>query len=308
MSISGSPATLSYFETLQQTLIGAVHGMDGSATQRTDRWQRPGGGGGLTHVFADGALIEKGGINFSHVKGESLPESATQTRPALAHQPFEAMGVSVVLHPRNPFIPTTHMNVRFFSTRPSDAPATWWFGGGFDLTPYYPFEEDAVSWHLAAYHACEPFGQHLYARFKAACDAYFFLPHRNETRGVGGLFFDDFNELGEEGSLAFTQSVGNAFFPAWAAIVQKRAHTPYDKRHRAFQAVRRGRYVEFNLLYDRGTLFGLQSRGRTESILMSLPPRAEWQYDVSPEPDSPEAGLQDFLRPRNWLTLPSSHE
>ena len=308
--MSASLPILQFFKALQQALIRDLRQLDATATEQTDRWERPGGGGGLTHVFADGTLIEKGGINFSHVMGKSLPDSATRSRPELANQPFEAMGVSVVFHPRNPFVPTTHMNVRHFSTRPEgEAAPKWWFGGGFDLTPYYPFEEDAISWHTAARQACQPFGADLYPRFKAACDRYFYLPHRNETRGIGGLFFDDFDALGRDGSFALTRSIGEAFFPAWATIAAKRAATAYGESHRAFQAYRRGRYVEFNLLYDRGTLFGLQSKGRTESILMSLPPRADWAYAFTPGPGSPEAALQAYLQPREWLPpSPSPHE
>lgn len=306
--MSGSSPILHFFKTLQQSLIRDLRQLDPSAVGQSDHWERPDGGGGLTHVFAEGELIEKGGINFSHVMGPSLPESATRSRPELANQPFEAMGVSVVFHPRNPFVPTTHMNVRYFSTRPAgELEPKWWFGGGFDLTPCYPFEEDAIAWHAAARDACEPFGSGLYARFKAACDAYFYLPHRDETRGIGGLFFDDFDALGWDGSFALTRSIGQAFFPAWMAIVSKRATTAYGEHHRAFQAYRRGRYVEFNLLYDRGTLFGLQSKGRTESILMSLPPRAEWTYAYTPAKDSPEAALPAYLRPRDWLTPSSNH-
>lgn len=293
-----------YFKSLQQTLAWDVRALDPRICSKVDEWRRPAGGGGLTEVFEDGEIIEKGGVNFSHVMGNSLPPSATKRRPELSNQPFEAMGVSVVFHPRNPFVPTTHMNVRFFSTSPADGtPAQWWFGGGFDLTPFYPFEEDAVHWHTSAKAACEPYGHNLYARFKAACDDYFYLPHRNETRGVGGLFFDDFNELGMEQSFALTRSVGDAFFPAWAAIVQRRMHTEYAEAHRRFQAYRRGRYVEFNLIYDRGTLFGLQSKGRTESILMSLPPHAEWVYGYEAKPNSHEEQLvSKFLKPQDWLT------
>jgi coproporphyrinogen III oxidase len=253
--------------------------------------------------MTDGRLIEKGGVNFSHVTGESLPPSATKARPQLANRPFEAMGVSVVLHPQNPYVPCTHMNVRYFSTRDNtDAPPVWWFGGGFDLTPAYGFEEDAIAWHQAAHNACAPFGNDLYPRFKAACDQYFFLPHRDEARGIGGLFFDDFDELGPKDSFALTQSIGNAFLPAWEAITLKRAHTQYGHEQKSFQQVRRGRYVEFNLLYDRGTLFGLQSTGRTESILMSLPPQVQWIYNYKPAANSPEESLvRDFLKPRDWI-------
>lgn len=299
-----SQPILEYFKSLQQRLASEVRALDPKVCSTVDEWSRPTGGGGLTQVFEDGEIIEKGGVNFSHVMGESLPPSATKRRPELANQPFEAMGVSVVFHPRNPFVPTTHMNVRFFSTTPRDGTSEqWWFGGGFDLTPIYAFEEDAVQWHLAAKAACDRFDGDLYPRFKAACDAYFFLPHRNETRGIGGLFFDDFNELGMEQSFALTRSIGDAFFPAWAAIVQKRVQSEYADEHRHFQAYRRGRYVEFNLIYDRGTLFGLQSKGRTESILMSLPPQANWVYGYEAQPNSPEEQLvSHFLKPQDWLT------
>lgn len=291
-----------YMTGLQHGLIERLAFLDPTAVQTSDTWERPGGGGGLTHVFSGGDLVEKGGVNFSHVTGKALPASASRARPHLADRPFEAMGVSVVLHPHNPHVPATHLNVRFFTTRdPGEILPVWWFGGGFDLTPVYPFSEDAINWHQAARAACEPFGSELYPRFKAACDAYFHLPHRNETRGVGGIFFDDFDELGPERSFALTRSIGDAFLPAWEAIAQRRRKTPFGEREKAFQRYRRGRYVEFNLLYDRGTLFGLQSRGRTESILMSMPPQAGWIYNFRPDPGSPEAALDDFLQPRNWL-------
>ncbi|MEX0330577.1 MAG: oxygen-dependent coproporphyrinogen oxidase [Puniceicoccaceae bacterium] len=292
-----------YFTDLQDRLIERLTLLDPEARQVSDSWERPGGGGGLSHVFEDGQLIEKGGMNFSHVMGTSLPASATKNRPELADRPFEAMGVSVVLHPMNPYVPCTHMNVRYFSTVDADGQRpVWWFGGGFDLTPVYPFEEDVVAWHQAAKAACDPFGEAYYPRLKKACDEYFFLPHRDEARGVGGLFFDDFNELGEADSFAFTRSIGDAFLPAWETIALQRKDTIYGEKEKAFQCLRRGRYVEFNLVYDRGTLFGLQSRGRTESILMSLPPHVEWKYNYQPEPNSAEERLvRDFLKPRDWL-------
>lgn len=294
-----------YFTGLQGRLIERLTFLDPVAEQVSDAWERPGGGGGLSHVFAGGELIEKGGMNFSHVMGSALPASATKGRPELADCPFEAMGVSVVLHPQNPHVPCTHMNVRYFSTAGSGEQApVWWFGGGFDLTPAYPVMEDVVHWHQAAKAACDPFGEEFYPRFKKACDEYFFLPHRDEARGVGGLFFDDFNELGPERAFALTRSIGDAFLPAWEAIAQRRKDTPYGDREKAFQCLRRGRYVEFNLVYDRGTLFGLQSRGRTESILMSLPPHVEWKYNYQPEANSPEERLvRDFLKPCDWLNL-----
>ncbi|MEX0326851.1 MAG: oxygen-dependent coproporphyrinogen oxidase [Puniceicoccaceae bacterium] len=292
-----------YFTDLQSRLIGQLSQLDPEAKQVSDEWERPGGGGGLSHVFEEGQLIEKGGMNFSHVMGKSLPTSATKNRPELADRPFEAMGVSVVLHPVNPYVPCTHMNVRYFSTVDADGqrPA-WWFGGGFDLTPVYPFEEDVIAWHKAAKAACDPFGETYYPRLKKACDDYFFLPHRDEARGVGGLFFDDFNELGHDDSFAFTRSIGDAFLPAWESIALRRKGTAYGEKEKAFQCLRRGRYVEFNLVYDRGTLFGLQSKGRTESILMSLPPNVEWKYNYQPVPNSPEERLvRDFLKPRDWI-------
>ncbi len=295
-------ATKAYFTGLQRRLIERLIFLDPVARHKHDEWQRPGGGGGITHVITSGDLVEKGGVNFSHVMGDSLPPSATRTRPHLADRPFEAMGISVVLHPQNPYVPCTHMNVRAFSTRDNqDTPAIWWFGGGFDLTPIYPFEEDAIAWHQAAKAACDPFGPGIYDRFKTACDAYFNLPHRDETRGIGGLFYDDFDELGVDQSFALTRSIGDAFLPAWESIAARRRLLAYGEKEKAFQRYRRGRYVEFNLLYDRGTLFGLQSKGRTESILMSLPPQVDWTYDYTPDPGSPEAALRDFLKPRDWL-------
>lgn len=295
-------ASKPYFTGLQRRLIERLTFLDPVARHQRDEWQRPGGGGGLTHLITGGELVEKGGVNFSHVMGDFLPPSATRDRPQLADRPFEAMGVSVVLHPQNPYVPCTHMNVRVFSTREDEeAEPAWWFGGGFDLTPVYPFREDAVAWHRAAKAACDPFGTEIYPRFKAACDGYFHLPHRAETRGIGGLFYDDFNELGPGESLALTRSIGDAFLPAWEAVAARRRMCHYGDREKSFQRYRRGRYVEFNLLYDRGTLFGLQSKGRTESILMSLPPQADWTYDFVPEPNSPEAELADFLKPQDWL-------
>ena len=289
-----------YFRSLQNRITAELETIDGRARFAHDSWDRPGGGGGESRVLADGGVFEKAGVSFSHVFGDTMPPSATRNRPELAGKRFQAMGVSLVLHPHNPYIPTTHANFRFFSA--GDRKPVWWFGGGFDLTPYYPFHDDIVEWHRSAKAACDPFGEDLYPRFKTWCDEYFFLKHRNETRGVGGLFFDDFNEPGFEKSFAFVQSVGDAFLPAYRRIVQRRVGHRYGERQRNFQLYRRGRYVEFNLLYDRGTLFGLQSGGRTESILMSLPPLVTWIYDWSPEPDSPEAALyRDYLKPRDWL-------
>jgi coproporphyrinogen III oxidase len=253
-------------------------------------------------VIANGAVFEKGGVNFSHVHGDRLPPSATAARPELAGRAFEAMGVSLVVHPENPYVPTSHANVRFFVAEKAGEAPVWWFGGGYDLTPYYPFAEDCGHWHRTAKAACEPFGGEIYPRFKAWCDDYFFLKHRNETRGVGGLFFDDFSELGFERSFAFLRAVGDSYTRAYLPIVARRKGLAWGERERDFQLYRRGRYVEFNLVYDRGTLFGLQTGGRTESILMSLPPLARWAYDWHPEPGTPEADLYDnYLAPRDWL-------
>ncbi len=275
---------------------------------RHDDWQRLVGSGsglqgeGRTRVLEEGAIFEKAGVNFSDVQGSSLPPSATERRPHLAGARFRAIGVSVVIHPRNPHVPTSHANVRFFQAEKEGQPADWWFGGGFDLTPYYPVDADIRAWHEAAREACRPFGEDLYPRFKADCDAYFYLPHRKETRGVGGLFFDDFSERGFEHSLALANRVGQAYGEASGAIVERRWQRPWTQRERAFQLYRRGRYVEFNLVYDRGTLFGLQSGGRIESILMSLPPMAGWHYRFEPEPGSREAVLAErYLKPREWL-------
>ena len=288
-------AVRDYFSALQARIAAALEQLDGGAF-RADAWQRPEGGGGVTRVIEEGALFERGGVNFSHVSGHSLPLSASAGRPQLAGSPFEAMGVSLVLHPRNPYCPTAHMNVRFFSAGPA-----WWFGGGMDLTPYYGFEEDARHFHATCKRALEPFGAERYPRFKRWCDEYFVLKHRAEPRGVGGIFFDDLAEPDFETCFALARSVGDHFLPAYEPILQRRRAAPYGERERAFQAYRRGRYVEFNLVYDRGTLFGLQSGGRAPSILMSLPPAATWRYDWKPEPGSPEEKLYtDFLRPRDW--------
>ena len=288
-------AVRDYFSALQARIAAALEQLDGGAF-RADAWQRPEGGGGVTRVIEEGALFERGGVNFSHVSGHSLPLSASAGRPQLAGSPFEAMGVSLVLHPRNPYCHTAHMNVRFFSAGPA-----WWFGGGMDLTPYYGFEEDARHFHATCKRALEPFGAERYPRFKRWCDEYFVLKHRAEPRGVGGIFFDDLAEPDFETCFALARSVGDHFLTAYEPILQRRRAAPYGERERAFQAYRRGRYVEFNLVYDRGTLFGLQSGGRAESILMSLPPAATWRYDWKPEPGSPEEKLYtDFLRPRDW--------
>ncbi|MDX1498939.1 MAG: oxygen-dependent coproporphyrinogen oxidase [Woeseiaceae bacterium] len=291
-----------YLQGLQMRIVAELEQLDGKARFRRDAWDRPGGGGGLSCVLRDGRIFEQAGVGFSHVHGDEMPPSATKARPELAGRSFQAVGVSLVIHPLNPYVPTTHANFRFFTAGGTGAKPVWWFGGGFDLTPFYPFREDVVHWHEIAREACRPFGDDVYPRFKAWCDEYFFLKHRNETRGVGGLFFDDVNEPGFEKSFEFLQSVGESFLPAYLPLVRKRRGHRYGERQREFQLYRRGRYVEFNLIYDRGTLFGLQSGGRTESILMSLPPRARWEYDWQPEPGSPEEKLyRDYLKPRDWL-------
>ena len=303
----GQPDTAAvkqYLLGLQDRICAGIEAEDGQASFMEDSWERPEGGGGRSRVLTEGAVFEQAGINFSHVYGEGLPASATAHRPELAGRRFEAMGVSLVIHPRNPYAPTSHANVRFFIATKEDADPIWWFGGGFDLTPYYPFAEDAVSWHTVAKEACDPFGADVYPRYKKWCDDYFYLKHRGETRGVGGLFFDDLNEGGFERCFAFMQSVGDHYLQAYRPIVNKRKDTPYGERERDFQLYRRGRYVEFNLVYDRGTLFGLQTGGRTESILMSLPPLVKWRYNWQPEPGTPEADLyENYLKPRDWLGL-----
>lgn len=294
-------AVLAHLRDLQMRICLALEDADGAARFASDRWERAEGGGGDTRVLRNGAVFEQAGVNFSHVEGASLPPSAAAQRPQLAGARWIAAGVSLVIHPHNPYAPTTHANVRFFQAFTGDAPV-WWFGGGFDLTPYYPFDEDVLHWHRTAQQACAAFGADVYAKHKDWCDRYFFIKHRNETRGVGGLFFDDLNEWGFERCFAYLRSVGEHFLPAYLPIVARRKATAFTQRERQFQLYRRGRYVEFNLVYDRGTLFGLQSGGRTESILMSLPPLVRWEYDWRPEPGSPEARLySDFLRPRDWL-------
>ncbi|MBT6906206.1 MAG: oxygen-dependent coproporphyrinogen oxidase [Gemmatimonadetes bacterium] len=289
-----------YLLGLQDRICASLVAEDGG-NFREDDWERPGGGGGRSRVLA-GGVIEKAGVNFSHVMGRELPAAASARRPELAGRRFEAMGVSVIVHPRNPFAPTSHANVRFFIAEKEGEEAVWWFGGGFDMTPYYGFEEDAVHWHQTAQEACRPFGDELYGKFKKWCDEYFFLKHRDEPRGVGGLFFDDFNEGGFAHCFAFMRSVGEGFVAAYMPILQRRKGLEYGDRQRQFQLYRRGRYVEFNLVYDRGTLFGLQSGGRTESILVSMPPLVRWEYDWQPEKGSQEAELYDvFLKPRDWV-------
>jgi coproporphyrinogen III oxidase len=296
---------LTFFRTLQSGIVEQMKVWDANAHCETTDWERPEGGGGRTIVFSEGPHIEKGGVNFSHVMGEKMPASATAHRPNLAGASFEAMGVSLVIHPRNPHIPTTHMNVRYFSAVHPDAPesAQWWFGGGYDLTPFYPVKDDIIGWHQQIKKACDPHGTDLYAEFKAECDRYFYLNHRKETRGIGGLFFDDFNRLPAEASFAFVRSIGESFWPNYAAIIERRTNTAFTERERQFQLYRRGRYVEFNLLQDRGTLFGLQSGGNIESILMSLPPLAAWTYNFQPTPNSAEARLSEYLQPRDWLGI-----
>jgi coproporphyrinogen III oxidase len=295
-------AVKAYLLALQDDICQQLAAEDGQASFAEDAWQRPAGGGGRTRVLSKGAVFEQAGVNFSHVFGEQLPASATAHRPELAGRTFQAMGVSLVIHPHNPYVPTSHANVRFFIAEKVGEAPVWWFGGGFDLTPYYGNQADCIAWHQTAKAACEPFGADVYPRYKQWCDDYFFLKHRNETRGVGGLFFDDLNEWGFAQSFAFTRSVGDHYIQAYRPIVAKRKATPYGERQRDFQLYRRGRYVEFNLVYDRGTLFGLQSGGRTESILMSLPPLVKWQYAYEPEAGSEEAALYtDFLGKRDWL-------
>ncbi|HWN43976.1 MAG TPA: oxygen-dependent coproporphyrinogen oxidase [Thermoanaerobaculia bacterium] len=294
-----TPAVKTWLLDLQDRICAAIEAEDGSGRFQEESWERPEGGGGHSRVLSDGTVFEQAGVGFSHVHGPGLPPSATVQRPDLAGRSFEALGVSLVFHPRNPYIPTTHMNVRFFLAEKAGHEPVWWFGGGFDLTPYYGFEEDAVHWHTVAKEACEPFG--VYPRFKRWCDEYFFLRHRNEPRGIGGIFFDDLNEWGFERCFELLRRVGDHFLPAYLPIVRRRRDMPWGERERDFQLYRRGRYVEFNLVWDRGTLFGLQSGGRTESILMSLPPLVRWRYNWHPEPGTPEARLyEEFLKPRDW--------
>jgi coproporphyrinogen III oxidase len=286
---------------LQSSIADEIAALDGSAF-RSDEWQRPEGGGGRTMILENGKVIERGGIAFSHVKGAAMPASATAHRPELAGRAFEAMGVSLVMHPRNPHCPTAHMNVRCFVATQVGAEPVWWFGGGMDLTPYYPVKDDVVHFHRTCQQTLAPFGEGVHARYKKWCDDYFYLKHRQEPRGVGGIFFDDLNEGGFDRCFALAQSVGNSFARAYLPLVKAHQNTPYGDRERDFQAYRRGRYVEFNLVWDRGTLFGLQSGGRTESILLSMPPVVTWRYDWTPEPGSPEALLYtDFLPPRDWV-------
>ncbi|ADW72712.1 Coproporphyrinogen oxidase [Rahnella aceris] len=287
---------------LQDHICQQLAAADGNGQFSEDQWVREEGGGGQSRVLTHGAVFEQAGVNFSHVAGATLPASATAHRPELAGRSFQAMGVSLVIHPLNPYVPTSHANVRFFiAEKPGEAPV-WWFGGGFDLTPYYGFEEDARHWHLTAQQLCQPFGDDVYPKYKKWCDDYFFIKHRNEARGIGGLFFDDLNSPDFDTSFSFMQAVGNGFTDAYLPIVEKRKALPWGERERQFQLYRRGRYVEFNLVWDRGTLFGLQTGGRTESILMSMPPLVRWEYGYQPEEGSPEAALySDFLPVRDWL-------
>ncbi len=304
MSKPDIQAVEKYLLKLQDSICQSIEKADGKATFLEDNWQREHAddGGGRTRVLADGNVFEQAGVNFSHVSGDNLPASATAHRPELAGRSFQALGVSLVIHPHNPFIPTSHANVRFFIAEKEGSEPIWWFGGGFDLTPYYGHEEDCIHWHKTSKDACEPFGEDVYPKYKKWCDDYFYLKHRQEQRGIGGLFFDDLNEWGFEKSFAFMQSVGNHYIPAYIPIVEKRKDTPYTESHKDFQLYRRGRYVEFNLVYDRGTLFGLQSGGRTESILMSLPPLVKWRYNWTAEVGSEEEKLISyFLKPKDWI-------
>ncbi|WP_027329818.1 oxygen-dependent coproporphyrinogen oxidase [Marinimicrobium agarilyticum] len=295
-------AVKDYLLNLQDHICQQLQAEDGGAEFIEDAWDREQGGGGRSRVLTEGNAIEKGGVNFSHVFGEQMPASATAHRPELAGRSFEAMGVSLVIHPNNPHAPTSHANVRFFIAEKPGADPVWWFGGGYDLTPYYGNEDDCRHWHRTARDACAPFGENIYPFFKQWCDDYFYLKHRQEPRGVGGLFFDDFNELGFERSFALMRAVGDSYVPAYRPILARRKSADYGQRERDFQLYRRGRYVEFNLVYDRGTLFGLQTGGRTESILMSLPPLVRWDYDWHPEPGSAEAVLTEYyLQPRDWI-------
>ncbi len=302
MSDADAGQVESEFLALQDKICQALAAADGKNSFGEDAWQRPEGGSGRSRVLSDGGVFERAGVNFSHVFGPVLPPSASAARPELAGRPFRALGVSVVVHPSNPFVPTSHFNVRFFSAGEAPGPVDWWFGGGFDLTPYYGFEEDAVHWHREAQAACAPFGANVYPRFKAWCDEYFYLRHRAEPRGIGGIFFDDLNAWGFERCFDFVRAVSDHYLRAYLPIVERRRALAFGRREREFQLYRRGRYVEFNLVYDRGTLFGLQSGGRVESILVSMPPLAAWRYDWSPDAGTPEAELYErFLCPKDWI-------
>ncbi|MCH1414793.1 MAG: oxygen-dependent coproporphyrinogen oxidase [Glaciecola sp.] len=290
---------------LQNNICQTLELCDGKARFVEDEWEREQGGGGRTRVMTNGAVIEQGGVNFSHVFGDQMPASATAARPELAGRRFQAMGVSLVIHPHNPYIPTSHANVRFFIAEKEGEAPIWWFGGGFDLTPFFPFKEDVVHWHKVAHDLCLPFGEDVYPKYKKWCDDYFYLKHRNETRGVGGLFFDDLNTPDFETAFGFMEAVGNGYLDAYVPIIEKRKNTEYGNMERDFQLYRRGRYVEFNLVYDRGTLFGLQTGGRTESILMSMPPLVRWEYNYVPDEHSAQGKLATFLVPQDWLAEPS---
>ena len=302
----------SYLVGLQERICTAIEAEDGEQVFVVDEWNREEGGGGRSQVLTNGKVFEKAGVNFSLVTGENLPPTASASRPELAGRSFKAMGVSLVIHPRNPYIPTSHANVRFFVAEKQGEDPIWWFGGGYDLTPYYGVKEDCIHWHRVAERACSSFGESVYPRYKKWCDEYFYLKHRKEPRGIGGLFFDDLNEWGFDKSFSFLQAVGDSYIPAYLPIVQRRREEDYGDHEREFQLYRRGRYVEFNLVYDRGTLFGLQSDGRTESILMSLPPLVRWEYDYRPKSGSPEEELTSYyLKPRDWLldqSLPDAHQ
>ncbi len=302
MSEVNSEAVKSYLLDLQDRICSGLEDIDGGASFHEDKWDREKGGSGRTRVIT-GDVLQKGGVAFSHVFGDSMPASATANRPELAESSYQAMGVSLVIHPDNPYVPTSHANVRFFIAEKDGQAPVWWFGGGYDLTPYYGFEEDCVHWHQVAKEACASFGEDVYDRYKKWCDEYFYLGHRKEARGVGGLFFDDLNEWDFETSFAFMRAVGDSYLKAYLPLVEKRKNTPFGEREKWFQEYRRGRYAEFNLVYDRGTVFGLRSGvGRTESILMSLPPQVRWEYDWTPETGSPEEKLYtDFLPERDWL-------
>ena len=302
--MSGKPditAVKAFLLQLQDDICARLEQADGKGRFEEDSWTRAEGGGGRSRVMRHGSVIEQGGVNFSHVHGDAMPASATAHRPELAGRSFEAMGVSLVIHPHNPHVPTSHANVRFFIAEKEGADPVWWFGGGFDLTPFYPVEEDCEHWHRVSRDLCAPFGEHVYPEYKAWCDRYFYLKHRDETRGVGGLFFDDLNHWPFEQCFEFMQAVGRGYLDAYVPIIERRKDTAFGDTERQFQLYRRGRYVEFNLVYDRGTLFGLQTGGRTESILMSMPPLARWEYDWQPEPGTAEARLNEFLVPRDWV-------
>ena len=302
MSVSAHHQHVGHFlRGLQHRICQALEAADGGASFVEDCWTRAEGGGGRTRVMKQGVVFEQAGIGFSEVSGAALPASASAHRPELAGASWRALGVSLVLHPNNPYLPTTHMNVRYFQALRDDQEVAWWFGGGFDLTPFYPFDEDVRHWHQVASEICAPYGEQVYAEHKAACDRYFFLKHRNETRGVGGLFFDDLNQWGFERCFAYMRDVGNGFLDAYLPLIDRRHNMPFGNRERQFQLYRRGRYVEFNLVWDRGTLFGLQSGGRSESILMSLPPQVRFEYGYQPEAGSAEARLAEYLQPRDWL-------